>query len=99
MLWTNIETVPLSLFTDGCLNEATGAGLGLLAVYLRWVLDPPPQVQAWNLAKSAQEEAHTVSVYMIGLVLLTFAFLFAVRRTILLMAVTCRAILFGERKR
>ena len=99
MLWASSKIVYLSLFTDGCISDVTGAGLGLLAVYLRWVLDPPPQVQPWNLAKSAQEDAQTVSLYMFGLVLLTFAFLFAVRRTILQMAVTIRAMLFGERSR
>ena len=99
MLWANLKTVYLSLFTDGCLNDATGAGLGLLAVYLRWVLDPPPQVQALNLAKSAQEDAQTVSVHMFGLMLLTIAFVFAVRRTTLQMAATCRAILFGQKIR
>lgn len=89
----------LSLFADGCISDVTGAGLGLLAVYLRWVLDPPPQVHAVNLVKSAQEDAQTVSVYMFGLVLLTIAFLFAARRTILQMAVTVHAILFGQRRR
>jgi len=84
---------------NGCISDSTGAGLGLLAVYLRWILDPPPQIQALRLAKSAQEDAQTVSVYMFGLVLLTIAFLFAARRTILQMAVTCRVILFGQRNR
>ena len=85
-------------FTDGCISDITGAGLGLLAVYLRWVLDPPPQVQAVNLLKSAEENTQTVSVYMFGLVLLTIAFLFATRRTILQMVVTCRVTLFGQRE-
>ena len=86
-------------FTDGCISDITGAGLGLLAVYLRWVLDPPPQVQAVNLLKSAQENTQTVSVYMFGLVLLTIAFLFATRQTILQMVVTCRVTLFGQREK
>ena len=98
MLWVTIKIVSLCFFADGCISDTTGAGLGLLAVYLRWVLDPPPQVQAVNLAISAQEDAQTAWVYMFGLVLLTIAFLFAVRRTILQMAVTCHAILFGQRK-
>lgn len=88
----------MPFFTDGCISDITGAGLGLLAVYLRWVLDPPPQVQAVNLLQSAQENAQTVSVYMFGLVLLTIAFLFAARRTILQMVVTCRVSLFGQRE-
>lgn len=87
------------IFTDGCISDITGAGLGLLAVYLRWVLDPPPQVQAVNLLKSAEEDAQTLSVYTLGLVLLTIVFLFAARRTILRMVVTCRGILFGQRER
>lgn len=87
------------IFTDGCISDITGAGLGLLAVYLRWVLDPPPQVQAVNLLKSAEEDAQTLSVYTLGLVLLTIVFLFAARRTILRMAITCRGILFGQRER
>lgn len=84
---------------DGCISDVTGVGLGLLAVYLRWVLDPPPQVQPVNLIIGAKEAADTVSVYMFGLILLTAVFVIAARRPILQMATTCYAILFGQRGR
>ena len=99
MLWANCLNCLFVFITDGCMSDVTGAGMGLLAVYLRWVLDPPPQIQAVNLATSVQEDAQTVSVYMFGLVLLTIAFLFAVKRTIWQMVETCRALLFGQRNR
>ncbi|KAJ7390758.1 hypothetical protein OS493_022316 [Desmophyllum pertusum] len=83
---------------DGCISDVTGAGLGLLAIYMRWILDPPPQIQPVNLVKSTQEDAKTLSVYMFVLLFLTAAFLFAARRIILEMVKTCHAILFGQRK-
>lgn len=99
MFTVKLKVPYLSFFADGCISDVTGAGLGLLAVYLRWVLDPPPQVHAVNLLKSAQEDAQTVSVYMFGLVVLTLAFLFAARRFISQTALTFHAILFGQRRR
>jgi len=85
--------------SDGCYSDVTGIGLGLLAVYLRWVLDPPPQVQPVNLVLSAQQDAQTVTVYMMGLVLLTVAFLMAARRHLLQMVTACCIILLGKRTR
>lgn len=73
--------------------------MGLLAVYLRWVLDPPPQVQPINLVIGAKDDEQTVSVYMFGLLLLTIVFLIAARRPITRMATVCHAILFGQRRR
>ena len=82
---------------DGCYSDVTGIGLGLLAVYLRWVLDPPLQVQPVNLVLSAQQDAQTVTVYMLGLVLLTVVFLIAARRPLLQMVRACGIILLAER--
>jgi len=84
---------------NGCISDVTGVGLGLLAVYLRWVLDPPPQVQPINLVLGAKDDEQTVSVYMFGLLLLTIVFLIAARRPITRMATVCHAILFGQRRR
>lgn len=82
---------------NGCISDVTGVGLGALAVYLRWVLDPPPQVQPVDLVIGAKEDARTVSAYMIGLVALTLVFFIALRRQILQMATTCYSILFRQR--
>ena len=70
-------------FAEGCFSDITGVGIGLLSLYLRWVLDPPPQVQPVDLVESAKEDAQTISVYMYILLLVTAAFLFAIRRRIL----------------
>ena len=64
-------------FAEGCFSDITGVGIGLLSLYLRWVLDPPPQVQPVDLVESAKEDAQTISVYMYILLLVTAAFLFA----------------------
>ncbi|KAM7438626.1 hypothetical protein ABFA07_011886 [Porites harrisoni] len=88
-----------SYLGNGCYSDVTGIGLGLLAVYLRWVLDPPPQVQPVNLVLSAQQDAQTVTVYMMGLVLLTVAFLIAARRHLLQMVSAFCIILLGKRTR
>lgn len=72
-----------SYLGNGCFSDITGVGIGLLSLYLRWVLDPPPQIQPVELIKSAKEDAETVSVYMYILLLVTAAFLFAIRGRIL----------------
>lgn len=72
-----------SYLGNGCFSDITGVGIGLLSLYLRWVLDPPPQIQPVELIKSAKEDAATVSVYMYILLLVTAAFLFAIRGRIL----------------
>lgn len=72
-----------SYLGKGCFSDITGVGIGLLSLYLRWVLDPPPQVQPVDLIESAKEDAQTISVYMYILLLVTAAFLFAIRGRIL----------------
>ena len=74
-------------------------GLGLLAVYLRWVLDPPPQVQPLDLLIGAHEDAQTVSLYMYALLVLTFALMIVARKHIMEMLTTFYAILFGQKRR
>lgn len=82
--------LPLS---DGCISDVTGVGLGLLALFLRWVLDPPPQVQPIRLVIDAKEDAQTVSVYMLALVLLSAVFLLVMRKRVFEMICTCYTIL------
>ena len=68
-------------------------------MYLRWVLDPPPQVQPLDLMIGAREDAQTVSLYMYALIVLTFALMIVARKRIIEMLTTFYAILFGQKRR
>ena len=66
--------------SDGCLSDVTGAGTALLAVYLRWVLDPPPDAPPVHLQRESEKTAMTLWGYTRGIVLLTAIFVALVLR-------------------